>query len=74
MFVADNPRPAPGGSVPDNFTWRAWVPPGTLLAAQAPVAEQIDKIMQQRLEMAVSHFSRSGSQHAALDPGLRLGE
>jgi len=74
MFVADNPRPAPGGSVPDNFTGRAWVPPGTLLAAQAPVAAQIDTIMQQRLEMAVAHFSQSGSQHAALDSGLRLGE
>lgn len=74
MFVADNPRPVPGGSVPDNFTGRAWVPPGTLLAAQAPVAEQIDTIMQQRLEMAVAYFSQSGTQHASLDSGLRLGE
>jgi len=72
MFVADCPRPVPGGSVPDNFTGRAWVPPGSLLSAAPPMADQIDTIMQQRLEMALEHFSKSGSQHASLEPGLRL--
>lgn len=69
MFVADSPRPAPGGSVPDNFTGRAWVPPGTLMVAQAPVADQIETIMQERLQMALRHFSPDGAtQHAALLP------
>lgn len=69
MFVADSPRPAPGGSVPDNFTGRAWVPPGTLMVAHAPVADQIDTIMQERLDMALKHFSKdASSQHVALQP------
>lgn len=74
MFVADCPRPVPGGSVPDNFTGRAWVPPGTLFAAPAPVADQIDTIMRERLGMAVEHFSKSGFQHAALQSGLQPAE
>jgi len=69
MFVADSPRPKPGGSVPDNFTGRAWVPPGTLVPSQAPLDGQIDTLMQQRLEMALKQFSHEGSQHAALEPG-----
>jgi len=66
MFVADSPRPKPGGSVPDNFTGRAWVPPGSLVPTQAPLDSQIDTLMQQRLEMARRQFSGGGSQHAAL--------
>ncbi|MEI6279865.1 MAG: hypothetical protein WCQ16_10885 [Verrucomicrobiae bacterium] len=74
MFVADCPRPVPGGSVPDNFTGRAWVPPGSLLSAAPPMADQIDTIMRQRLEMALEHFSRTGTLHASLESGLRLNE
>ncbi len=67
MFVADNPRPKPGGSVPDNFTGRAWVPPGSLVPSQAPLDNQIDTLMQQRLAMALKQFAHEdGSQHAAL--------
>ncbi|MEI6033492.1 MAG: hypothetical protein WCS65_04305 [Verrucomicrobiae bacterium] len=74
MFVADSPRMVPGGSVPDNFTGRAWVPPGTLMPAPAPMANQIDTIMQQRLQMALEHFSASGAQHASLGSGPQLVE
>ena len=27
-YISDRPRPNPGGTVPHNFTRRAWVPPG----------------------------------------------
>jgi surface antigen len=75
MFVADSPRQIPGGTVPDNFTGRAWVPPGTLLASTAtPVASQIETIMQQRLQMAQEHFAQAGTQHASLKSGLQLVE
>lgn len=72
MFVADSPRAIPGGSVPDNFTGRAWVPPGTMMSAPEPMAAQIESIMQQRLQMAQDHFSQSGTQHASLQSGLQL--
>lgn len=72
IYVADSPRPVPGGSVPDNFTGRAWVPPGTLLAKPAPVTVQVDVILQQRLEMALAYFGQQ--QHASLATPLRDAE
>ncbi len=74
LYVADMPRERPGGSVPDNFTGRAWVPPGTLLGTPPPVTAQIDTLMGERLKMALDFFE-SGSQRAALDtpaPSLQL--
>ncbi len=71
IYVADCPRPIPGGSVPDNFTGRAWVPPGTLMAKPAPVETQVETILQQRFEMAVAYFGEHGNEQASLRPSLR---
>lgn len=71
IYVSDSPRPVPGGSVPDNFTGRAWVPPGTLVAAQAPVRAQVDVVLQQRLQMALAYFGGQRSEHASLQTTLR---
>jgi hypothetical protein len=69
VYVADSPRVAPGGSVPDNFTGRAWVPPGTLLSAPAPIAAQIDTIMEERFKMAQTYFDERRTVTASLQPG-----
>lgn len=74
IYVADNPRPIPGGSVPDNFTGRAWVPPGTLLAAPLPVDTQVEAILEQRLQMALAFFGTQQTEHAALKTALRSAE
>lgn len=65
MYVADMPRLKPGGSVPDNFTGRAWVPPGSLSGRPAPVAIQIDSILSERFKMAVEYFD-ARSQRVSL--------
>jgi hypothetical protein len=75
IYVADSPRVAPGGTVPDNFTGRAWVPPGTLLAAPAPLAVQIDSIMEERLRMARSYFEERSTLSASIqsaDSSVRI--
>ena len=74
VYVADSPRPIPGGSVPDNFTGRAWVPPGTMLAAPLPVGSQVGVILQQRLQMAQAYFSAQRTEHTALQTPLRTAE
>lgn len=74
IYVADNPRPVPGGSVPDNFTGRAWVPPGTLLSAPQPVADQVEMVLEQRLQMALKYFGDQRSEHASLQTSLRPAE
>jgi len=71
MYVADLPRPAPGGSVPDNFTGRAWVPPGTMMAAPAPIDTQISVIMEQRLKMAQNYFQDRSSMQASVEPEVQ---
>ena len=71
IYVADCPRLIPGGSVPNNFTGRAWVPPGTMLAAPLPVDSQIGSILQQRLQMAQAYFSAQRTEHAWLQTPLR---
>lgn len=38
VFVSDAARPNPGGTVPFNFTQRAWVPPGSVPIAGADTA------------------------------------
>ncbi|MDX2082183.1 MAG: hypothetical protein SFU53_15470 [Terrimicrobiaceae bacterium] len=75
MYVADSPRPRPGGSVPDNFTGRAWVPPGSTRPRVITVDIDIDTIMSERLKMALDHFDRAAGQRAALtttDPAIRV--
>ncbi len=69
MYVADMPRAKPGGSVPDNFTGRAWVPPGTLVAkaAAVPVSAQIETLMSERLRMARDHFDRLAGERVSLN-------
>ena len=74
IYVADSPRPIPGGSVPDNFTGRAWVPPGTLLGAPQPVESQVAVVLQQRLQMAQAYFSEQRTEHASLQTPLREAE
>ncbi|GAB4169939.1 MAG: hypothetical protein Fur0032_08650 [Terrimicrobiaceae bacterium] len=70
LYVSDNPRPKPGGSVPDNFTGRAWIPPKTILATTAiPVEDQVDAVLADRMAMATSHF-RSKSDLAKVKPSV----
>jgi hypothetical protein len=33
VYISDAPRARPGGTVPHNFTQRAWLPPGTAVAS-----------------------------------------
>ena len=72
MYVADNARPNPGGSVPDNFTGRAWVPPGRLAAVQGatppPVEDQVREVMGERFRLAMEHFQRKQREVAAIRP------
>lgn len=75
VYVADVPRAAPGGSVPDNFTGRAWVPPGSILSSPAPIAAQIDTLMNERLKMALAYFEERRSVSASnqtLDQSIRI--
>ncbi|MBE2205492.1 MAG: CHAP domain-containing protein [Chthoniobacterales bacterium] len=74
IYVADSPRPVPGGSVPDNFTGRAWVPPGTMLGAPQPIDLQVDAIMAQRLQMALAFFDTQKIEQASLQGRLRVTE
>ena len=71
IYVADKPRLIPGGSVPNNFTGRAWVPPGTMLGAPQPVDAQVAVVLQQRLQMAQAYFSEQRTEHASLQTSLR---
>lgn len=66
LYVSDSARPKPGGTVPDNFTGRAWVPPRTLLAARVPVADQVEAVLASRLAMALRHFEARKSELAQL--------
>ena len=56
LYVADCPRVKPGGSVPDNFTGRAWVPPGQVLAKAVAIEEQVNSVLEERTKMAFEHF------------------
>jgi len=74
IYVADSARLLPGGSVPDNFTGRAWVPPGSLLSSPAPIVTQVEILMGERLKMA-KEFFQSQTATASLETGsqtLRL--
>jgi hypothetical protein len=68
LYVSDSPRVAPGGTVCDNFTGRAWIPPGRNLWKTAAVGEDIETILQERKLLALRHFRRNGQQMATLSP------
>ena len=70
LYVSDNPRVMPGGTVRDNFTGRAWMPPGRSVWSTPAVAEDIDTILRERKRLALEYFRRNGQQVATLNPGL----
>jgi hypothetical protein len=70
LYVSDNPRIAPGGTVPDNFTGRAWIPPGRALWRTPAPAEDIESILQERKALAMKHFKRNEPQLATLSPAI----
>jgi hypothetical protein len=70
LYVSDSPRVVAGGTVPDNFTGRAWIPPGRTLWGAPAGAEDIDTILQERKRLALEYFRRNGQQVATLSPGL----
>jgi hypothetical protein len=70
LYVSDNPRVAPGGTVPDNFTGRAWICPGRGLWSAPAVREDIDTILQERKRMALQYFRRKGQQVVTLSPAI----
>lgn len=72
LYVSDSARPKPGGTVPDNFTGRAWVPPRSLLAASVPVEDQVSAVLAARLSMALRHFERRQRDLAQLREGPEI--
>lgn len=60
LYVADCARVRPGGTVKDNFTGRAWMPPGgtPLWKVQSP-DEQVAAVFAERQRMAFEYFERS---------------
>jgi hypothetical protein len=66
LYVADCPRPSPGGTVPDNFTGRAWVPPRTLVATAPAINIQVETVLEERFKMASGFFDRGSSDLAEL--------
>lgn len=68
LYVSDSPRARPGGTVPDNFTGRAWVPPGGVnpLWKAPPIDEQIDTILEARKQLALEQFARRRGDLASL--------
>ena len=65
-----NPRVAPGGTVPDNFTGRAWIPPGRALWKTPPPGEDIQTILEERKALAMKYFRRNGQELATLSPAI----
>jgi hypothetical protein len=70
LYVSDNPRIAPGGTVLDNFTGRAWIPPGRVIWRTPVAGEDIETILQERKALALKHFSNKGQQLATLTPAI----
>ncbi len=63
LYVADNARVRPGGTVRDNFTGRAWMPPGGAPLWRTPSAEeQVALVLEERKRMAFEYFDRSSRQ------------
>jgi hypothetical protein len=70
LYVSDNPRGAPGGTVPDNFTGRAWLPPGRPFWSAPAGGEDIASILQERKALAMKYFKRNEQQLATLSPAI----
>jgi hypothetical protein len=70
LYVADSPRIAPGGTVRDNFTGRAWISPGRTVWRAPAVSEDIDTILRERKRLALEHFRRNGQQIVTLSPAI----
>jgi hypothetical protein len=70
LYVSDNPRVAPGGTVPDNFTGRAWLPPGRTFWSAPAGGEDIESILQERKALAMKYFKRNEQQLATLSPAI----
>lgn len=73
LYVADSPRPRPGGSVLDNFTGRAWLPPGPSIWQAPGVEDQVAVIMRERKKMALTEFSRRRGELTAVTSTLTEG-
>lgn len=61
LYVADSARAKPGGTVRDNFTGRAWMPPGNtpVWKTQTP-EQQVAMVLGERKRMAFAYFERNG--------------
>jgi len=66
LYVSDCPRVLPGGSVRDNFTGRAWLPPGPAIWKAPPVEDQVAVVMQERKRMALEIFARQRGELTAV--------
>jgi hypothetical protein len=69
VYVSDKPRAKPGGTVPRNFTKRAWVPPGYVYPVGQPVLvkssfnpkihlQNASQLRDERIELAMAVFSK----------------
>ena len=61
LYVADSARVKPGGTVRDNFTGRAWMPPGgaPMWKTQTP-EQQVAVVLSERKKMAFAYFEKNG--------------
>lgn len=68
-YVSDKPRDKPGGTVPMNFTRRAWIPPGFVYPVGQVVLtrsrfnpklalKQASQLRDERIELAMAVFNR----------------
>jgi hypothetical protein len=71
LYVSDSARLAPGGTVPDNFTGRAWIPPNRQLWKKPDAGEDIETILQERKLLAMEYFRRNGQQVVTLGRSFR---
>lgn len=65
IYVSDCPRAKPGGSVPDNFTMRAWLPPGQPTKPAPATTADVALVIQERYKMAIAYFDRNKDQTSA---------
>lgn len=66
LYVSDSPRAKPGGTVPDNFTGRAWMPPGRQLWKKQSIEEQVADVFEARRLQAQKQLGPKPTQVAAL--------
>lgn len=74
LYVSDDARVAPGGTVRDNFTGRAWMPPGSRIATTVtvPLGDQVDQVLEDRLSMAMAQFQRKKQEVASLETAQKV--